>query len=126
MNFFVVSKAYVQISPNRLRLQVIGEPVVVEKTAPFSGPDRLLADFAMAEALLRQLIAEAYASWADPRPLLILHPKDTVITLHDKRLLLSLGQSAGARHCSLWQGPDLTPEELSNFPASKPVKRDPV
>ena len=121
MNFFVVSKAYVQIFPNRLQLTT--ESVVIEKAGNFSTPDRLLADYAAAETLLREAIGEAYASWSDPRPLLILHPKEipeTILSKHDQRLLISLGQSAGARHCSLWGGHDLTLEELSNFPAIKP------
>jgi hypothetical protein len=122
MNFFVVSKGYVQVFPNRLRLQVAADAIVIEKTGLFSTPDRLLADFATAETLLREAISEAYASWSDPRPLLIMHPKDipeASLSEMDKRLLLALGRGAGARHCSLWQGADLSTDELTGIAPPK-------
>jgi hypothetical protein len=122
MNFFVVSKGYVQVFPNRLRLQVAADTTVIEKTGNFSTPNHLLADFAAAEALLREAVTEAYASWSDPRPQLIMHPKDVpegTLSEQDKRLLLALGQGAGARHCSLWLGPDLTQEELNSITLPK-------
>ena len=61
---------------------------------------------------------DAYSSWADPRPVLLVHPKvlpEKGLSEHDKRLLLALARGAGARQCALWTGDDPSPEDIARL-----------
>lgn len=82
----------------------------------FRHPCTLLADFAIAERTLRYLIKQALPkSFFIAKPLVVLHPLAMLeggLTQIEIRAFAELASMAGASQAYVWQGPNLTIEQL--------------
>lgn len=83
---------------------------------PFQHPRILVADFLLAEALLRHAFqAVSPRSWIRPSPIAVCHvvePLKGGLSQIECRALMELMEGAGARSAFLWDGRDLTDQEL--------------
>ena len=83
---------------------------------PFSHDRVVLEDFDLAEKLLRHTFAAV--SGTHPfraSPIAVMHPTDSLqggLSKIERRALLELAQSAGARKAYVWEGRELTDREL--------------
>lgn len=116
---FFTPVGYAQIFKNRIRLSVPATGTVVEEIGEFSHPRSLLGQFSVGEQTLARALARAYpARFLKPRPFLILHPKEIVdggLTEIEERALAEMGLGAGALRVKIWQGADLSLEQLDNL-----------
>ena len=87
-----------------------------EVVNPFKHPRTLIADFALAQAVLRGFLKKLFEGrWFAPSPLLVLHPRmnpEGGFTQIELAALRELGVGAGAYKVIVWQGRDLADEEL--------------
>lgn len=83
---------------------------------PFKHPRTLVADFTVAQAVLKGFMKKLFAGrWFAPAPLLVLHPRvapEGGFTQIEIAALRELGVGAGAYKVVVWQGRDLADEEL--------------
>lgn len=83
---------------------------------PFQHPRILIADFLVAEVLLRYAFhAVSPGGWLQPSPLVVCHvlePLDGGLSQIESRALMELMAGAGARDTVLWEGRELTDLEL--------------
>jgi rod shape-determining protein MreB and related proteins len=83
---------------------------------PFKHPRTLVADFTVAQAVLKGFMRKLFAGrWFAPSPLLVLHPRaipEGGFTQIEIAALRELGVGAGAYKVVVWQGRDLADEEL--------------
>lgn len=91
---------------------------------PFAHPRSLISDFTVAELLLkafmRRLRGDAILV---PSPVVVMHPLGEHVgglTQVELRAMRELGLGAGASHVRLWEGPDLTDEQIirGQFPST--------
>lgn len=119
MGLLFVPTGYVQIYRNRIVVRVPAENTIFEETGDFSHPRMLIGKFKAAEALLVRALASAYpAKFLKPRPALIIHPKEVLeggLTEIEERVLTEMGLGAGARLVRIWQGADLSADEVAGF-----------
>ena len=101
---------------------VLGGQAGVELAYPFAHPRSLLADFVLAEQLLKAALRTVWRpGWFARVPRLVLHPlgePEGGLTSIEIRALRELAQSV-AGQAQLWQGPPLTDEQLQSgqYPA---------
>lgn len=94
---------------------------------PFVHPRTLLADFVLAQELLKAALRTVWRpGWFALAPRLVLHPLGEAqggLTPIELRALHELGQAAGARQVQVWQGPPLTDAQLRSgqYPAQGQV-----
>ena len=95
---------------------------------PFSHPRTLLADFTVAEQVLKGFLKKlfAQASLFQPAPTILLHPcidPEGGFTQIEIRAMRELCYAAGGRNVTIWQGRELTDEELlsGKFPSEGKV-----
>ncbi|MCG2595389.1 rod shape-determining protein [Ramlibacter sp. XY19] len=90
----------------------------VQVLNPFAHPRTLLADFGAAELLLRTLMAQVKGSrslFGGPR--VVMHLQDDPaggFTQLEIRGFQELAKGAGASQAVVWQGPNLTDEQLKS------------
>jgi rod shape-determining protein MreB len=110
---------YVQIFRNRVRLSIPSKGVVVEELGDFSHPRSILGQFVVGEQTLAKAVAKAYpGKLLKPRPALIVQPMELLeggLTQIEERALLEMALGAGASQVRIWQGPDLSPEQIASF-----------
>lgn len=89
----------------------------------FSHPRTLLADFIVAEQTLRYFLKMVMPkSLFAPSPIAVIHPLvalDGGLTQIEIRAFAELGHGAGARKVFLWEGPELSKEELNELQFSR-------
>ena len=87
-----------------------------ELVNPFKHPRTLIADFTVAQAVLKGLMKKLFAGRLfAPAPLLVLHPRVRLeggFTEIELAALRELGVGAGAYKVVVWQGRDLADDEL--------------
>ena len=93
----------------------------VQVLNPFAHPRTLLADFGAAELLLRALLPQVGGRSLLRAPRLVMHLQDDPaggFTQLEIRGFQELAMGAGASEAIVWQGPNLTDEQLqgSQFP----------
>lgn len=89
----------------------------------FLHPRTLLADFAIAEQTLKHLVKKVLPkSLFVASPIIVLHPLSLLeggLTQIEIRAFAELGSMVGARRVFVWNGPELTQEELINLEFSR-------
>jgi rod shape-determining protein MreB len=108
------------LSPDAKRkILAVGEAARLqagEVVNPFRHPRMLVADFALAQAVLKGFMRKLFAGrWLAPAPLLVLHPRvnpEGGFTQIELAALRELGVGAGAYKVIVWQGRDLADDEL--------------
>jgi len=87
--------------------------------ANFSHPRMLIGDYEVAERLMTLAIKEAYPTVVfPPTPRLVMHPKEVLeggFTEIEVRVLKEMALAAGARAVGVWQGADLSADEVAMF-----------
>ena len=87
-----------------------------EVVNPFRHPRTLLAEFTVAQAVLKGFLKKLYEGrWFQPAPLIVLHARVDLeggLTQIERRALHELGMGAGAYRVLLWQGRDLMDDEM--------------
>lgn len=82
----------------------------------FKHPRTLLADFTVAELTLKAFLKNVLPnSFFMPSPVIVIHPKTALeggLTQIEIRAFVELGIGSGARKTYVWEGPDLSREEL--------------
>jgi rod shape-determining protein MreB and related proteins len=85
-------------------------------TNPFEHPRVFIADFLLAEVVLKHAFHEvASRSWISPNPIVVCHvlePLEGGLSSIEHRALLELMHGAGARAVFFWSGRELTDEDL--------------
>lgn len=103
------------IAVGSMAKQLAGKPDVYIENG-FRHPRTLLADFAIAERTLRYLIKQALPkSCFVAKPHVVLHPLAMLeggLTQIEIRAFAELASMAGASRAYVWQGPNLTIEQL--------------
>ncbi len=83
---------------------------------PLEHPRTQIADFVLAEQLLKQLLRQALKRrWWSPSPMLVMHALDHPeggLSQIEERALRELGQAAGASATHVVQGIELSDEQL--------------
>ena len=97
------------------------ESRTVQVLNPFAHPRTLLADFGAAEQLLRALMPQVRGRSLFGGPRLVMHLQDDPaggFTQLEIRGFQELAMGAGASEAVVWQGPNLTDEQLqgTQFP----------
>jgi rod shape-determining protein MreB len=119
MGLMATSFGYVKIYKNRIVFQFPSENKTVEKVGEFSHPRMLIGKFQEAENLLKHALKSTYPSkFIKPSLVLIIHPKEILeggISEIEERVLMELGLGAGARQVKIWQGHDLSTDEIRGF-----------
>lgn len=89
----------------------------------FEHPRTLIADFSVAEQTLRQFLRRVLPrSLFAVSPIVVIHPQARLeggLTQVEIRAFAELGIGAGARKIFVWQGPDLSTEELRELRFSR-------
>ncbi|XVJ70999.1 MAG: hypothetical protein HEQ39_16285 [Rhizobacter sp.] len=91
---------------------------------PFAHPRSLISDFTVAELVLKAFVKKVLRkSFWQPSPVLVMHPMVNVeggLTQVEIRCLRELAFTAGASRALIWQGQNLTDEQLlaEQFPAN--------
>lgn len=119
LRLLFVAPVYVQVLCNRLVIQIPSEGKCVIKEAQFTHPRMLVGAFEVAEAALKAGLQELYAGHLlAPRPQVIMHPKERLeggLTDIEQRVLQEMALGAGARLARVWQGADLSREDVEAF-----------
>jgi len=107
---------YAQLFKNRIRLSVPAKGVVVEEHGTFSHPRSLIGQFQEGELALARALAKAYPTkLLTRRPRMVIHAKELLdggLTQIEERALMEMGLGAGAMKVKIWQGADLSPQQL--------------
>lgn len=89
----------------------------------FEHPRTLLADFTIAEQTLKQFLAKVVpGSLFAASPVVVMHPQARLeggLTQVEVRAMVELGLGAGARNVFVWEGPELSKEELRELRFSR-------
>jgi rod shape-determining protein MreB and related proteins len=91
---------------------------------PFAHPRSLVSDFTVAEVLLKAFIKQVFkSSIFSPSPVVVMHPlgeHEGGLTQIELRAMRELALGAGASKVFIWQGPNLTDEQVMHerFPTS--------
>ena len=89
----------------------------------FRHPRTLLADFTVAEQTLKYFLKMVLpGSFLAPSPVVVIHPQavlDGGLTQIEIRAFAELGTGAGARKVFVWEGPELSKEELRELRFSR-------
>jgi len=119
MGFLTTSFVYVKIYKNRIVSQIPSENKTIENVGEFSHPRMLIGKFKEAVKLLSHALKLAYpAKFLKPNLILIIHPKETLeggLSEIEERVLMEMGLEAGARQVKIWQGHDLSRDEIMGF-----------
>lgn len=106
-------------SERRPRVIALGAAARTASTVavnPFQHPRILIADFLLAEALLRHAFrAVSPRSWIRPSPIAVCHVVESLeggLTQIECRALMEMMEGAGAQNAFLWEGRELTDQEL--------------
>lgn len=106
-------------SERRPRVIAVGAAPRTAAAVPansFQHPRILAADFLLAEALLRHAFhAVSPRSWIQPSPVAVCHvvePLEGGLAQIECRALMEMMEGAGARSAFLWEGRELTDQEL--------------
>lgn len=97
---------------------------------PFKHPRTILADFVVAELVLKELIKKAFRSRLFlVVPIVIMHPTtewEGGLTKNEIRGLRELAARSGAKQIFIWEGPELTQHEITSlhFPSTGKVLTD--
>lgn len=82
----------------------------------FNHPRTLIADFTVAEQTLKYFLKKLLpVSIFSPSPILVIHPQAVLeggLTQIEIRAFAELGFGAGARKVYVWEGPELSKQEL--------------
>lgn len=106
---------YVQVRENAFTVRCVrtGKSVVLD--APFSSKRLVIAEFSVAERLLREGFGQLRDSWLSP--IAVMHPlelTDEKLSEVESNILRELALSAGARDAKPWVGRALRDEELGD------------
>lgn len=99
----------------------------VKLVRPFAHPRSLVSDFTVADQLLKEFIRRMPGqSFIRLAPVVVMHPQgepEGGFTQVEIRAFHELAMSAGASRVKVWQGRDLTDQELlsGSFPATGQV-----
>jgi rod shape-determining protein MreB len=89
----------------------------------FKHPRTLIADFTVAEQTLQHFLKTILPkSWFAISPIVVMHPQAMLeggLTQVEIRALAELALGAGARKVFVWQGPELSKEELRELKFSR-------
>ncbi|GLS94424.1 rod shape-determining protein [Piscinibacter gummiphilus] len=91
---------------------------------PFAHPRSLISDFTVAELLLKAFMLRLRGNAIlVPAPVVVMHPLGEQaggLTQIELRAMRELGLGAGASKVRLWEGPDLTDEQImrGQFPST--------
>lgn len=89
----------------------------------FKHPRTLIADFSVAEQTLKQFLRKVLPhSLFAASPIMVIHPQAQLeggLTQVEIRALAELGIGAGARKVFVWEGPELSKEELHDLEFSR-------
>jgi rod shape-determining protein MreB and related proteins len=96
---------YVRIARNRMHVRHVesGREISVEAEQAFTGSRLLVAEFTIAQGLLKQAIRKLSDGFR-LAPVLVLHPLELVedgLSESEERLLLDLGYGVGAQHVTV-------------------------
>ncbi|QGX38761.1 rod shape-determining protein [Permianibacter aggregans] len=95
-----------------------GNATATDRVWPFDHPRMVLHDFVVAEKLVQESIRRMHTNrFIRPSPIVILHSLvdwDGGLTEIEKRALLELAYSAGAREAYVWQGRRLTDSAIQS------------
>ncbi len=119
LEFFYTPIGYVQVFSNKIKVNVPSKGIVIEELGDFSHPRTILGQFLIGEQTLAKALAKAYpAKFIKPRPALIVHPKEILeggLTEIEERALQEMALGAGASRAKVWQGNDLSIEQINSF-----------
>jgi rod shape-determining protein MreB len=96
-------------------------------TNPFKHPRTILADFPVAELVLKELLKKSFRSrWFLVTPIVIMHPMgdwEGGLTQMEVHGLSKLTRKAGGKEIYIWYGPELNQTQLLNlaFPSEGKV-----
>lgn len=118
-DLFPAPLVYVQVFKNKIRLSVLGESTVSEEHAAFSHPRSLIGQFVEGQQALTRALAKAYPTkLLTRRPRMVIHAKELIeggLTQIEERALMEMGLGAGAVKVKIWQGADLSPQQLEEI-----------
>jgi rod shape-determining protein MreB len=110
---------YVQVFKNKLVFQVPADHTLLVFEANFSHPRMLVGDYAVAQQLMTLAMKQAYPTVLFPAtPRVVMHPKEVLeggFTEIEVRVLKEMALAAGARAVAVWQGADLSTDEVAAF-----------
>jgi len=108
---------YVRIKENSFNVRCAnsGKSIVIDADTPFSSKRLIIAEFKVAEKLLKKAFKHLQDSWLSP--IAIIHPLELIdekLSEVEEKILREVAISAGAREAKLWVGEELTDRELLN------------
>jgi len=100
------------------KIEAVGASATALKRSvnPFSHPRVLVSDYLIAERLLQYAFKiVSKISWIRAAPIAVMHVTENLeggLTDIERRVLRELAEGAGARRVYIWEGRELTDEEL--------------
>jgi len=109
---------YIQIHSNQFTLLDVdsGRQQSIQSPKPFSNQRLAIADFSEADKTLRAYVKEFYdEKLFKPSPIVVMHQRvktEGGLSEVEERILKELGLSAGGRQVYVWQGEELSLQQL--------------
>ena len=110
---------YVKVFSNRFELKHIesGKFEVAVSNESFATDRLLVGKFSVAENVLQGAMKQLHQNrWLSPSPIVVIHPMEKVekgLSEVEERVLLELAAGAGARRVIVWEGYELSDEEVT-------------
>ena len=112
----------VVVAVGRKATKMSGMPNIIVVDG-FKHPRTIIADFSVAELTVKHYLKQVLSgSWFMVSPIMVIHPQVSLeggLTQVEIRALVELGIGAGARKVYVWEGPELTKEELRELRFSR-------
>lgn len=117
----ILTVIYIRILKDEFLLLDVqtGTSLRIPANSTFSGQRTAIGNFTIAEELLSQAIKELMSKKATrflaPSPIMVMHSKylcEGGLAQAEKRILKELAASSGAMKAYIWEGADLTHEQL--------------
>ena len=116
---FFANTVYVKVFSNRFELKNIesGKSEVAVSNESFATERLLVGKFSVAENVLKGAMKQLHKSrWFSPSPIVVIQPMEKItkgLSEVEERVLLELAAGAGARKVVVWEGHELSDEEVT-------------
>lgn len=118
---------YVKVFSNRFELKHIesGKSEIAVSNESFATERLLVGTFSIAENVLKRAMKQLHQNrWFSPSPIVVIQPMEKVekgLSEVEERVLLELAAGAGARRVIVWEGHELSDEEVTKKAGRAPI-----
>ncbi len=112
---------YIKVFKNKFCVRHIetGNEITMHATQAFTTKRLLVGQFSVAEKLLKKAIKKAYKiNWLSASPMVVIHPMEMIeggLSEVEKRVFKELAAGAGARKIVVWEGHELSDNEVTGI-----------